>query len=158
MQKLEQQNTTRSDCRSGWTDEEKRIIAAVAFPYLEMQESFGHKRDPKLLMQGWERKFAGRYSVEQLVFAMDTHTDQHTTFPTPAHINQILNPKAPKVTQAEYIAAQEWQKRNNSFDKFTDQYETIKAFEKQGAEEKEQFKIQNKQLQNLAQNSLKRIS
>ena len=106
------------NCSNGWTADEKRAIAAITFPLIEMQKQYGKQLNAKLLMQGWEIKFGGRFSIEQLLYALNIYTDKHSDFPAPSDLIAILEPEPPKVTESEFIAAQKWQERNNNYSKY----------------------------------------
>lgn len=101
------------------------------FPLAEMQKQYGKKIDPKIVMRGWEIKLARRFTVEQILYAVDKYTDVNDDFPTPANIINILNPKKPEITQAEYIAATAWQKQNNNYSPYTQEGMIISEYKKQ---------------------------
>lgn len=157
MQNREHQNITNSDCRSGWATDEKKALAAVAFPLIEMQKQYGRKMDPKLVMQGWEIKFAGRFTIEQILYALDRYTDEHSDFPAPSDIVNILEPKEPEITTAQYIAAQDYQKRNN-YPMFSEAKDIIDLYEKQQGEKRENFTVQCDEIKKLAAASVNRIN
>lgn len=144
--------------KSQWTVEEKKALAAVTFPLIEIQKPYGREMNAKLVMQRWEIKFAGRFTIEQLLFALDRYTDKHDDFPSPSNIIEILEPEEPRVTTAEFIAAQKWQERNQNWSEFTDAHDTIKRYQRQKNEEKENYKITNEKILSLAASSVKRIN
>lgn len=114
--------------------------------------------DAKLLMQGWEIKFAGRYAVEQILYALDQYTDKHSDFPAPADLIAILEPEEPKITEAQYIEAQKWQKRNNNYSKYTDAAETIAAYRDQNTAKRDAYRIGCDKVRQIALASVKRIN
>lgn len=121
-----------------------------------MQKAYGRTLDVKLVMSGWEMVLADKYNADQVCYALKEYALGKEDFPTPASINNILNPAKPKITQAEYVAAREWQKTNNRYDKFTDAYDIIKGFEKQESQEREDYTV-NQSMFDVARNSIKRI-
>lgn len=153
----EPQNTTENSYRAGWTVDEKKALAAVTFPMIEMQKQYGRKMDPKLVMQGWEIKFAGRFTIEQILYALDRYTDQSSDFPAPADIVNILEPKEPEITTAQYVAAQDWQKRNG-YPMFSDAKETIDRYEAQQGKKAENFNVQCDEIKKMASAYVKRIN
>lgn len=140
-----------------WTVEEKRALAAVTFPLIEMQKQYGRQLDAKLVMQGWEIKFAGRFTISQLLYAIDKYTDKNDDFPSPANLIAILEPEEPQVTTAEYIAAQDWQKRNN-YPMFSDAKSTIERYEQQQKDKREAVKCTREDVLQLAASSVKRLN
>lgn len=112
--------------------------------------------NPKLVMQGWQIKFAGRFTVDQILYALDVYTDKNDDFPSPHNLIAILEPEPPRVTEAQFIEAQKWQERNG-YPMFSDAKDTIDAYHKQRQDEQEKYKIQNEHLLKLAGNSVKKI-
>lgn len=53
----------------------------------------------------------------------------------PAHVTEILDPESKKITQAEYIAALDWQKRNG-YPAYSAEAVLIREYEKQNAEDR----------------------
>lgn len=151
-------NDTNGSFKNGWTDDEKRALAAVTFPLIEMQKAYGRQMNAKLIMQGWQIKFAGRFSIEQLLYALDKYTDRHDDFPSPSNLIDILEPEEPRVTEAQFIAAQKWQDRNNDWSQYTDAAETISRYRRQNDEKREVFQITCEKVKQLAASSVKRIN
>lgn len=123
---------------------------------MEMQKQYGRKMDPKLVMQGWEIKFAGRFTVDQLLFALDVYTDKHDDFPSPNNLIAILEPEEPRVTEAQFIEAQKWQERNG-FPMFSDAKDTIERYKAQDREKRENHTVQCEKIRAIAQNSYRRL-
>lgn len=144
--------------KSGWNLDEKRALASVTFPLIEMQKAYGRQMNAKLVMQGWEIKFAGRFSIEQILYALDKYTDKHDDFPSPANLIEILEPEEPRVTEAQFIAAQKWQERNNDWSQYTEAAETISRYRRQNEEKREVFQITCEKVKQLAASSVKRIN
>lgn len=151
-------NDTNGSCRSGWTDDEKRALAAVTFPLIEMQKVYGRKLDAKLIMQGWQIKFAGRFSVAQLLYALDKYTDKHDDFPSPSNLIEILEPEEPKITETQFIEAQNWQKRNDDYSEYSVAADTIRQYKMQNGKKQEVFRIESETVRQLALGSINRIN
>ena len=117
-----------NECSNGWRDDEKRALAAVMFPIIQMQKQYGRDMDERVIMRGWEIKLAGRYPVHDIIRAVDIYTDSRDDFPSPANIIQILDPEPTKVTESQFIAAQKWQERNNNYSEFTAAADTIREY------------------------------
>lgn len=60
-------------CKRGWTDDEKRNIAAVVYPLAEMQKAYGRSMNAQLVMQGWEGILAKKYNGDQIVYALEKY-------------------------------------------------------------------------------------
>lgn len=80
------------------------------------------------LFSFFEMKLASRYSVSDVLRALDVYTDRKSDIPAPADIIQILSPEPAKVSQAAFIEAQDWQKRNNNWSPYTDAAEIIAKY------------------------------
>ena len=120
-------------------------------------DTFGKKIDVEILLEKYRIYLESKYTVEQVIYAIHKHCEREGNVPKVGDINAILNPEKPKITQAEYIAAKEWQKRNNRYDEWTDAYDTIKAYEDQEKTERDNFLIQCEELKQVAGNAVKRI-
>ena len=52
-------------------------------------------------------KLNGRFSAQDVLAAIDVYTDRASDIPQPADLIKIMTPEKPKITQAEFIYAQE---------------------------------------------------
>lgn len=116
---------------------------------LEMQKAYGRQCDALLVMQGWEWKLAGKFSVEEILWALDKYSDTRDDFPSPSNLIGILRPEEPKVTQAEYIQACK-ELEQNGYNQFSDAYDVKKLFESQQREERECFETQDEEIKAIA--------
>lgn len=73
-------------------------------------------------------KLGSRYSVAEVLRGLDIYTDRKSDIPSPADIIQILSPEPEKISQAAFIEAQEWQKRNNNWSPYTDAADIIAKY------------------------------
>ena len=118
-----------------------------------MQKQYGKKMDAKVVMKGWEIKLAGKYTVDQVLYALDQYTNQHDDFPTPANIIQILEPEKPRITQAQYIqACKEYEA--GGYNKYSDAGLLKRAYEKQEDEDSAAFKEKKDHVALLGQSNL----
>ena len=147
-----------SSCRNGWTDDEKRRLCSVTFPLIEMQKQYGREIDAKLVMRGWEVKLAGRFSIDQILFALDRYTDKRDDFPTPANLINILQPEEPEITEAQFIEAQKWQERNRDYSKYSAASETIHLYKRQKEEKSREAHVTCQKVHQLAASCVKKIS
>lgn len=120
----------KNSFRNGWTEAEKKKLAGVIFPLIAMQKQYGRTMDAKIVMQGWQMKLAGRYSIEQILYALDIYSDKRDDFPTPANLISILSPEPPRISEAAFIEAQKWQERNG-FPMCSEARDTIDRYKNQ---------------------------
>lgn len=123
-----------------------------------MQKAYGRDFDAKLVMQGWEAILSKKYSADQICYALEKYAlEGGDDFPSPKNLNDILNPPEPRITEAEYVAAQKYQERNN-WPMMSDAQDTIDKYRKQNNEKQKQHKIECKKIQNLITQSAKMIN
>lgn len=81
-------------------------------------------------------KFEHRYTVPQVIFALEKYTDLKNDIPAPADILAILNPplpEKPRITEAQYIQACKAQEKNG-YPAFSTEYMLIQEYKKQNDE------------------------
>lgn len=122
----------------------------------EMQRTYGENLDMKIRGRAWERKLGAKFSVNQIIMAVEKYTDRNSDFPTPSDIINILDPVKPEISKAEYITAKKWLEVNG-YNQFSDQYALVKAFEKQEKENRECKPKENSQLMKIAAENIKKI-
>lgn len=114
--------------------------------------------DAKLVMQGWEFKLAGRFTIDQILFALDQYTDKNSDFPAPADLICILEPEKPKITESQFIEAQNWQKRNKDWSSYSQAALTISDYRKQCEEKKVNYETSCERIKQIASGCVKRIT
>lgn len=129
----------------------------MVLPLIEMQKAYGRTLDVKLVMSGWEMVLSDKYNADQVCYALREYALTKEDFPTPASINNILNPPKPEISQAEYIAAKDWQKRNG-YPMFSDALDTIQAYEKQEQGKREDYKSKNEEINAIAKQTARKLS
>lgn len=140
-----------------WTTSELEELSKFLTVIINGQKAYGKEYSVRDVYEYFKLKLNGRFSQAQVMFALNEYTDKNNDIPSPADIIKILNPAKPEISKAEYIAAKEWQKRNERYDAYTDAYDVIKAFEAQEKEGREQFAIQNENIKSLLKQSVKYI-
>lgn len=100
-------------------------------------------------MKLWRLKLESRYSIAQVLWALDKYTDRKSDVPVPADIIQILNPESPKITQAEYVNALKVQEKNNH-DRFSVEAQIIEDYNKQNNRERDRVFAEKKEIESLA--------
>ena len=76
--------------------------------------------------------------------------------PEPSDLKRIIKPESPRITEAEYIAALDYQKRNN-WPAFSDAQMMIDRYREQQNEAREAAPKYDKKLLEIAAGSVKRI-
>lgn len=151
------QTETATDYKVGWTADDRKKIASIVFPLLEIQKAYGRVLNAKLVMQGWEIILAEKYSAEQIVYALKQYALKYgDDFPTPKNLNEILDPSQPRITEAAFVEAQKYQERNG-WPMFSDAQETIDAYRAQEKEKQSLWKVDNEKLLEIAASSVKKI-
>lgn len=142
---------------NGWTDDDKKLIAAMVYPMAEMQKAYGRKLDVKLLMRGWEMVLADKWNGPQICYALKEYAIKGgDDFPSPKNLADILVPTEPKITEAQYVQACKAQERNN-FPIFSEDLDIIHAYRKQNDEVRENFHIENDKIAALVSGSYNRM-
>lgn len=124
---------------------------------IDGQKQYGKEYSLKATLDYFRLKLEKKYTVAQVLFALDKYTDKKNDIPSPADINTILDPEKPKITTAQYIAARDNQRRNQ-YPMYSSDSQIISDYETQEATAQEDFKIQNEEIAQIVGNSVKRIA
>lgn len=89
-----------------WTNEDKREIANVFGIMAIIQKSFGVEVEIIPTLQAWEFVLSD-YTGEQVTNAMQAWIKESNSMPTPADLIKIITPEKKKITQSEFIHAQQ---------------------------------------------------
>jgi len=98
--------------RLSWSASDQANIVKMLSVILNNQKAFGKEQSIDDTFSFFKMKLDCKYTADQVLGAIDKYTDSNADIPTPADIINILNPPKRKITQAEYIAALEYQKNN----------------------------------------------
>lgn len=131
-----------------WSIEDKRKLATVVNEHVEMQKAYGRVINAKVVMRAWQRKFIQRFTVDQIIYAIDKYSDTRDDFPSPANIINILEPQEPLITEAQYVEAQKWQQRNG-YPIFSDAKDIIEKYKKQNEDNHESYKAATSEIKKL---------
>lgn len=151
------QSEQKNSFKNGWSLEEKRAIAAVVYPLIEIQKSYGRELDAKLVMQGWEAFLSDKFSGELIVYALKKYALERRDIPTPADIVEILEPKEPQISEAQYVQACKEQERNG-FPVFSDAKATIEKYKQQNQKKHDDFKSNNQEILSIVEKTAKQIT
>ena len=139
-----------------WTVSEKDEIAKVLTILINGQKTYGKDYSLKDTFAYYQLKLENKFTAKQVIYALDKYTDFKADIPTPADIILILTPVAPKVTEAQHVAAQKAQERNG-YPQFSIEAYTIREYQMQNADHNKTLSIENQKIRELAGGSIKRI-
>lgn len=120
------------------------------------QNAYGKKHDLAHLLAYYEFKLQRRYSVAQVLHALDIYTDRHDDIPTPAGIIAILSPEPPKITEAQYVNACKWQERNG-YPIFSDARDLIEEYHRQNNPDNTVPKISDQRIAGIISASVNKV-
>ena len=125
---MEQDNQSNNKHKTCWTDSEMKTLIQTMTVYFSDLNTYGQTINLGMIFKKYKMFFEDKYSIDQIIFAMHRHCEQSPDFPKVCHIEAILNPKPPRVTEAQYVQAQRWQERNG-FPMVSDAQMTIERYE-----------------------------
>lgn len=108
----DQSPSKRTTSSANWSNPQKQDLTKALSVISAAQKSFGRDVNVRDMLAYYEMKLSGRFSVEQVLYALGIYTDRKNDIPAPADIIDILNPEPPLISQAEYVAALKYQERN----------------------------------------------
>ena len=123
-----------------WTQSEAAQIIKMLSVLINGQKAYGKDYSVKDTFAYYELKLQGKFSAEQILYALDKYTDTHNDIPAPSDIINMLKPQEPRVTEAQYVNACKEQERDG-FPQFSVAYMTIADYKKQNYEEKETYEM-----------------
>lgn len=156
-EKIAMENPTSSNKQSNsWTNTEIRNLIMMMAVFFSDLKDYGQEVDLDIILSKYRIYFEKEFSTDHIVYAIQKHCERSREIPRVCDIMDVLKPQPPQISVAEYQAAQDWQKRNN-FPMYSDAKSTIEAFEKQQGEKREDHRITNERILEIAQSSIKMI-
>ena len=153
--KMENQNSQEKQ-KNYWTKSEAEKIIQILSVLINGQKTYGKEYSVKDTFAYYRLKLESKFSADQVIYGMDKYTDTKNDIPAPSDIINILNPEAPRITEAQYVNACKAQERNG-FPAFTAESVIIEDYRKQNSEDQEDFKIQNEAIAGLVRNSITKM-
>ena len=146
-----QKTTTQSQKpnKSLWSEEDKDKLTVALAVTIKGQKQYGETYLVKDIEAFWSLKLENRFTMPQVLWALDKYTDRKSDVPVPADIIQILNPESPKITQAEYVNALKVQEKNNH-DRFSVEAQVIEDYNKQNNQERDRVFAEKQEIKALA--------
>ena len=120
------------------------------------QNAYGRKHNLEDMISYFGLKLSKRYTVDQVIYALDIFTDKYDDIPTPSDVIKILNPEKPKITEAQFVEAQKWQERNG-YPIFSDARDVIDQYRKQNEEMKANYEVECDNVSLLVDGSIKKL-
>ena len=153
---MEKKHLTKN-LQDTWTEKEADTLAqAITFAH-KNQHNYKEPLDLEVRMQGWKFVLEQEFCMEQVLYALREFMMRSTEMPLPANIYNILNPLPPKIAPVAYMAALDYQK-NNDYPLFSWARDTIRDYQDQESDARDDFKIQNEEIAKIVGNSVKRIT
>ena len=136
-----------------WETKAEASLSETLVFFAEMQKTYGKTVHLAAVIAGFKFAFEGKYTPEQVQYALKIHLQNTQEFPTPAHITAILNPPKPRVSYAEYIAALDWQKRNQDWSQFSSAADTIRNYKLDAKNDEHAYERQKEEIALIARTS-----
>lgn len=133
-----------------------RLIEVITM-YIENQNPYGERKKIEPVFKYFKHKFDGKYNVDQVIFALDTYTDNFDDFPTYSKLIKILNPPPHLISESEYVQACKWQE-NNGYPMFSDAKDIKDAYKKQNEHKRAEIISQSNKVQELVGNISKQLT
>ena len=105
----------------------------------------------------WKFVLESKYTVKQVLHGLKIFLERDKNMPVPADINNILDPPPVLISDAEYVAAQKWQERNN-FPMMSDAKDTIEDYLAQGQESRDAHHRTSQEVNEIGSSQLGRIT
>lgn len=99
--------TSQRDTSASWTSTEIESLSKALAIVCVGQNAYGTEKQFEQRFDFWVMKLEGRFTVSQILQALDIYTDRYSGVPTPSDIIKIIAPEPAKITQTEYITAKE---------------------------------------------------
>jgi hypothetical protein len=144
--------------QESWKSTEIEGLSKALAVVCIVQNAYGTESQFAARLDFWIMKLEKKYTVNQVIHALDIYTDRHSDVPTPSDIINILNPEKPKITQTEYIANKEkWAKEG--YKSHCYYLGIMREFEAQEEQQRNEAKpITDETLLKLAHDSVKKIN
>jgi len=144
--------------QSSWTNTEIQELVKMLTILIDGQKQYGKDYSLKATLDYFILKLEKKYTVDQVLFALDKYTDKKNDIPAPSDINNILNPEKPKITTAQYISAQKWQERNQDWSGYTSEAILIREYKSQEDEKQLDHAIECDEIKQICSDSIQRIT
>ena len=152
---MQKQDCTQNQ-QNYWQPSEKIEITKALTVIIGNAKTYGKEYSINDTFAYYQFKLEKRFTAAQVLYAIEKYTDLKNDVPAAADIIAILEPAPPRITQAEFIAAQKGQERNG-YPQFSSDAYLIRDYQTQQTEQRSAFKIENDKIKALVNNSVKKI-
>ena len=140
-----------------WNDDELDQLAMALTAAYKTNTTYKEPLDLADRVHGWRLVHDGDYTMDQILYGIKKHMKHNIDMVVPAHVTEILSPETPRITEAEFVAAQKYQERNN-WPMMSDAQDIIDKYRKQNDEKRQEHKIECANIQQIVSQSVKRLS
>lgn len=129
--------TSQKDTQKSWTSTEIEELSKALAVVCIGQNSYGTEQQFSQRFDFWVMKLEGKYTVNQVLHALDVYTDKNSGIPTPSDIIKLLSPEPTRISHAEFIHAKE-QWKLEGFPSYSYYAGIVKEYEQQEGEARTQ--------------------
>ena len=127
--------TSQEKQRNYWNQSEQEELIKTLAIVIRGQKTFA-EQSVKDAFAYFKMKLEKRFTVEQVINAIDIWTDKSREVPVPADIIAILQPEPKQITQAEFIHAQKVLDRAGYYNSYSPEAILIREYKAQQEEER----------------------
>jgi hypothetical protein len=140
-----------------WTNTQIQKLIQTISVVVTQQNDYGKEVNVIDTIEYFKMKLQSRYTVDQVIYAIDIFTDRSDRIPTPADLIKILDPEQPRITEAQYVEACRYQERNG-FPSYSDAALIKKQYEDQEKDRREEAQpITDERVKGILDQSIKKI-
>lgn len=140
-----------------WTTSEISDLAQMLTKTYKGQNTYKEPLEIGDRIGLWRFILESKFTMEQVIYGLKLFLERQTNMPVPADINNILDPPPVLISDAEYVAAQKWQERNN-FPMMSDAKDTIEDYLAQGQESRDAHHRTSQEVNEIGSSQLGRIT
>jgi len=113
-----------------WESADKDRLADALGVLALVQKSYGRIVEIKPTIKAWEWIMAKEYTVNQVLYAMETYMKSSPDMPAPSDLIKIINPPQAKISEFEYRQAyKQWEL--SGFPQFSYEWSVVNDYRKQ---------------------------
>lgn len=120
-----------------WTASELEQLTKTLAVIINGQKAYGKDHSLKDTLAYYTHKLQGKFTMRQVLWALDKYTDQHNDIPAPSDLINLISPPPPRITYAQYQRAVQ-QHALEGYPMFGYYGQVIKDYEAQQAESGQQ--------------------
>lgn len=122
--------TSPKGMQKSWTSTEIGELSKALAIVCVGQNAYGTEQQFSQRFDFWVMKLERKYTVNQILHALDIYTDKNSDIPTPSDIIKLLSPEPTRISNAEFIHAKE-QWKLEGYPSYSYYAGIVKEYEKQ---------------------------